>query len=94
MLFQRAQKNELLLGQFARAGLACIKVAIELLAAADQVRWRFGQFEASAIRSPLSLDHQCPRPQKSVTENFLALLPVNSAERPATKHQAEAERQS
>ena len=59
ILFQRCQQHELLLGQFARAGFAGIEVAIELLAAADQVRRRFGQVKARP-RLPLPLDHANP----------------------------------
>ena len=42
IMLQRAEQRELLFGQFARTGFARIKVAIELLATADQVRRRFG----------------------------------------------------
>ena len=57
--FQRAQQRELLIGQFLAAGFARIQVAIELLAAADQVRGRFGKVKAIPRTAP-PLDHAMP----------------------------------
>ena len=59
ILLQRAQQRELLLGQFLAAGFARIQVAIELLAAADQVRGRFGKVKAIPRTAP-PLDHAMP----------------------------------
>jgi hypothetical protein len=45
----------LLLGEFARAGLSRIEIAVKLLATPDEVRGRFGEFEPSiAFAHPLA----------------------------------------
>ena len=59
ILLQRREQGELRLGQFTLARLARIKVAIELLAATNEVRWGFGKVKP-ALRLPRPLHHASP----------------------------------
>ena len=59
-MLQRRKQCVLLLGQLARAGFLRIEIAIKLLAAANEMRRRFGEPKLSIAFAP-PLTHSFPQ---------------------------------